>query len=59
MIGGGFGVAAFDQLLPAARLAVLTEALAPAGQELEIERAALGASAGLTGAGLVAFEALE
>ncbi len=59
VIGGGFGVAAFDQLLPAARLAVLTEALAPAGQELEIERAALGASAGLTGAGLVAFEALE
>jgi glucokinase len=59
VIGGGFGVAAFDLLLPAARLAVLTEALAPAGQELEIEIAQLGAAAGLIGAGLVAFEAIE
>jgi glucokinase len=58
VVGGGFGVAAFDQLLPAARLAVLTEALAPAGQQLEIECARLGASAGLIGAGLVAFEML-
>jgi glucokinase len=58
VIGGGFGFAAFDQLLPNARLAVLTEALAPAGQELEIECAKLGASAGLIGAGLVAFEAI-
>jgi glucokinase len=58
-IGGGFGVAAFDLLLPPARLAVLTEALAPAGQELQIERAELGANAGLIGAALVAFEALE
>jgi hypothetical protein len=52
-------VAAFDLLLPAARLAVLTEALAPAGQQLAIEPARLGARAGLIGAGLVAFEALE
>jgi len=59
VIGGGFGLAAFDQLLPAARLAVLREALAPAGQELEIAPAELGAKAGLIGAGLVAFEALE
>jgi len=57
VIGGGFGVAAFDLLLPSARLAVLTEALAPAGQALAIERAILGARAGLIGAGLVAFEA--
>jgi glucokinase len=57
-IGGGFGVAAFDQLLPPARLAVLTEALAPAGQELQIEIAVLGAEAGLIGAGLIGFEAL-
>ena len=56
-IGGGFGVAAFDALVPSARLAVLTEALAPAGQELQIERAELGAEAGLIGAGLVALEA--
>jgi glucokinase len=59
VIGGGFGVAALDLLLPAARLAVLTEALAPAGQELAIQPAELGAQAGLIGAGLVAYEALE
>ncbi len=59
VIGGGFGVAAFDLLLPAARLAVLTEALAPAGQELEIAPASLGSQAGLIGAALVAFEALD
>jgi glucokinase len=58
VIGGGFGIAAFDLLLPSARMAVLTEALAPAGQELEIEPAQLGASAGLIGAGLVGFDAL-
>jgi len=58
-IGGGFGVAAFDLLMPAARLAVLTEALAPAGQQLQIELAELGANAGLIGAALVAFEALR
>jgi glucokinase len=59
VIGGGFGVAAFDLLLPAARLAVLTEALAPAGQQVEIELTALGSDAGLIGAGLLAFEALR
>ena len=32
VIGGGFGVAAFDQLLPAARPAVEREALAPGGE---------------------------
>jgi glucokinase len=59
VIGGGFGVAAFELLMPAARLAVLTEALAPAGQQVEIELAELGADAGLIGAGLLAFEALR
>jgi glucokinase len=58
VIGGGFGIAAFDQLVPTARLGVLQEALSPAGQTLEIERAELDA-AGVIGAGLVAFEALE
>jgi glucokinase len=57
VIGGGFGVAAFDQLLPSVRPAVIREALAPAGEELEIRLAELGAEAGLIGAGLVAFEA--
>ena len=58
LIGGGFGIAAFELLLPSARVAVLREALAPSGQELEIEPAKLGGEAGLIGAGLVAFEAL-
>jgi glucokinase len=58
VIGGGFGVAAFDRLVPAARRAVLREALAPSGQTLEIERAELGADAGLVGAALIAFEGL-
>jgi len=57
-IGGGFGVAAFDELVPAARRAVLTEALPPSGQDLQIECAELGTDAGLIGAGLIAFEAL-
>ena len=56
VIGGGFGIAAFDQLVPPARLAVLREALAPSGQTLEIERAQLGTEAGLIGAGLIALE---
>jgi glucokinase len=58
VIGGGFGIAAFDQLVPAARSAVLREALAPSGQTLEIERAELGTEAGLIGAALVALEAV-
>jgi glucokinase len=57
-IGGGFGVAAFDHLVPSARAAVLREALPTSGQHVEIERAVLGAEAGLIGAGLVALEAL-
>jgi glucokinase len=59
VIGGGFGVAAFDLLMPAARQAVLTEALAPGGQRLAIEAASLGARAGLIGAALAGFEALS
>jgi glucokinase len=56
VIGGGFGLGAFDLLLPETRIAVLTEALAPSGQELEIAHAELP-KAGLVGAGLVALEA--
>jgi glucokinase len=55
-IGGGFGVAAFDLLLPSARPAVVRDALAPAGENVEIRLAELGAEAGLIGAGLVAFD---
>jgi glucokinase len=58
VIGGGFGLAAFDQLLPAAREALLREALSPAG-EVEIVRAALDHEAGLIGAAMLAFAALD
>jgi len=59
VIGGGFGVAAFELLVPAARRAVLREALAPSGQSLELECAKLGAEAGLIGAGLIALEGAQ
>lgn len=59
VIGGGFGVAAFEFLLPAARESVEREALAPGGAEARIVQAALGTAAGLVGAGLMGFEALD
>ena len=55
VIGGGFGTAAFDLLLPAARETVRREALWPAG-DAPIVVAALGNDAGLIGAGLLALE---
>ena len=58
-IGGGFGVAAGALLIPAARPSVIIESLTPAGEELEIVLASLGAEAGLIGAGLIAFDVLE
>ena len=57
LIGGGFGVAAGELLFPAARAAILREALAPAGQEVRLALAELGAQAGLIGAALVGFGA--
>ena len=59
VIGGGFGIAASEHLLPPARLAILREALPPGGQTVQLALAELGAEAGMIGAGLVAFEALE
>ena len=58
VIGGGFGVAAFDQLVPAARRAVLREALSPSGTDLELAPAELS-EPGVIGAGLVALEAVQ
>jgi glucokinase len=55
VIGGGFGTAAFELLLPSAREIVRREALWPAG-EVPIVVAALGTDAGLIGAGLLALE---
>ncbi|MEI8105253.1 MAG: ROK family protein [Actinomycetes bacterium] len=58
VVGGGFGVAAGDLLLDPAREVVRREALVPGGESVRLVPAQLGASAGLIGAGLVAFEAL-
>jgi glucokinase len=57
VIGGGFA-AADNFILDPAREIVRREALARAGYRLKIVRAELGTSAGLIGAGLVAFDAL-
>ncbi len=58
LIGGGFGVAAAELLLEPAREVVRREALAPAGDHVELGVAELGPVAGVIGAALVAFEAL-
>ena len=58
VIGGGFA-AAGDFLFEPAREVVRRDALAPAGERVRIVRAELGTAAGLIGAGLVAFAALD
>ena len=59
VVGGGFGAAAGDFLLDAAREVARREAVQPADERLTIVAAELGASAGLVGAGLVGFQALD
>ena len=58
LVGGGFGCAAGELLLAPARAALAREALPPGG-EVRVVLAGLGSSAGLVGAGLLGFEALE
>jgi glucokinase len=58
VIGGGFA-AAGDFVLDPAREILRREALAGAGERVRIVRAELGTAAGLIGAGLVAFDALQ
>ena len=59
VIGGGFGEAAADLLLDRAQESARREALDPADRTLRIVPAELGSDAGLVGAALVAFEALD
>jgi glucokinase len=59
VIGGGFGAAAGDLVLGPARLAARREAIQPADERLRIVEAELGDEAGLIGAALVGFEALD
>ena len=59
VVGGGFGAAAGEILLEAARRTARREAIAPADERLRVVPAALGEEAGVVGAGLVGFEALD
>jgi glucokinase len=59
VVGGGFGIAAWELLHDPALAAARREALEPADETLRIVPAELGDDAGLVGAGLVAFEALD
>ncbi len=59
VVGGGFGAAASAFLFPRALESARAEALAPGRDGLRIVDAELGAGAGLVGAGLVGFEALD
>ena len=59
IVGGGFGAAAGDLVLEPARDAARREAIQPADETLRIVQAELGDEAGLIGAALVAFEALD
>ncbi len=58
VIGGGFG-AAGELLLGPAREVVAVEGLTPARDTVRIVEAELGADAGVIGAGMLGFEALE
>ena len=59
VVGGGFGEAAGDLLLERAQKAARAEALAPADETLRVVSAELGTDAGLIGAALVAYAALD
>ena len=59
IVGGGFGIAAGELLLAPAREVARREALSPADSTLRIVPAELGPEAGLVGAALVGFEALD
>ena len=59
VVGGGFGAAAGDFVLGPARIAARAEAIQPADETLRIVQAELSDEAGLIGAALVGFEALD
>ena len=59
VIGGGFAAGAGDLVLEPAREIAIRESLSPQNELLRIVPAELGPEAGLVGAGLVAFEALD
>jgi glucokinase len=59
VVGGGFGAAAGPLVLDPARESARRESIYPADGLLEVVPAELGEEAGLVGAGLVGFEALD
>ena len=59
VVGGGFGVAGWDHLVPAAEEVMRREALPPGRDSVRVARAQLGTAAGLIGAAFVGFEAAE
>jgi glucokinase len=58
VVGGGFGIAAFEFLVPSALEIARRETVVPDALTVRIVRAELGSKAGLIGAGLLGFEAL-
>jgi glucokinase len=59
VVGGGWGEAADEYLLEAARAVMRREARSPGRELVRVVPAELGTDAGLVGAGFVAFEALD
>jgi glucokinase len=59
VIGGGFGVAGWEYLIPPAEAVLRREALRPMRDQVGVVPAELGTAAGLIGAAFVAFEALD
>ncbi len=59
LLGGGFGVAAFDYLAGPAEETARREALEPMRDDFRIAKAELGTAAGLIGAAFVGFEAFD
>jgi glucokinase len=59
VVGGGFGSSAGELLLGPAREVVAREGLVPTRDTVRIVPAQLGSRAGVIGAGMIAFEALE
>jgi glucokinase len=59
VLGGGFGVAAYDHLLGPAEEVMRREALEPMRSTVRLVKAELGTAAGLIGAAFVGFEAAD
>ena len=59
VIGGGFGVAAWEHLVGPAEQVMRREALRPMRDDVRVVRAELGTAAGLIGAAFVGFEAAD